>query len=98
MWKQGRVTREVYIERNFRSPALAMIADANAIIAEYREAGFRLTLRQLYYQHVARGLLANTLKNYKLLSRTMVYARDAGISDWTPWRTAPGTSTITRRG
>jgi hypothetical protein len=59
-----------------------MIDDANAIIAEYQAAGFKLTLRQLYYQFVARDLFANTSKNYSLLSRTMVYARDAGESNW----------------
>jgi hypothetical protein len=76
------VSREVYIERNFRADALAVIERANAVIAEYQAQGFRLTLRQLYYQFVARDLLANTLANYKLLGRTMKHARDAGVSDW----------------
>lgn len=74
--------REVYIERRFRGPTRAMIAAANEIIAEYRDQGYRLTLRQLYYQHVARGLLANTMVNYRLLGRTMAMARDGGESDW----------------
>jgi len=76
------MSREVYIKRNFRGDTLAMINQANAIIAEYQSAGFKLTLRQLYYQFVARDLIENTPENYKLLSRTMVYARDAGESDW----------------
>jgi hypothetical protein len=59
-----------------------MIDRANAIIAEYQAAGFRLTLRQLYYQFVARDLFANRLENYSLLGRTMQDARDAGASDW----------------
>ena len=73
---------ELYIERNFRGPSSVMIEQANAIIEEYQAAGFRLTLRQLYYQFVARDLIANTKENYDLLGRTMVYARDAGQSDW----------------
>ncbi len=76
------MSREVYIPKNFRGDARAMIDQGNAIIAEYQAAGFKLTLRQLYYQHVARGLFSNTLENYKLLGRTMVNARDAGESDW----------------
>ncbi len=76
------MSRELYIERNFRGPALAMIEQANAIIEEYQKSGFRLTLRQLYYQFVARDLIANTKDNYDLLGRTMVVARDAGQSDW----------------
>ncbi len=67
------MSREVYIKRNFRGDTLAMINQANAIIAEYQSAGFKLTLRQLYYQFVARDLIENTPENYKLLSRTMVY-------------------------
>jgi hypothetical protein len=76
------MTREVYRPRRFKAPARAMIDHANAIIAEYQASGFRLTLRQLYYQFVARGLFANTMKNYKLLGQTMVVARDSGESDW----------------
>lgn len=74
--------REVYIARRFQGNAREMIERANAIIAEYRAQGFLLTLRQLYYQHVARGLIENSVKSYKLLGRTMVNARDAGESDW----------------
>jgi hypothetical protein len=76
------MSREVYIERNFRAASREMIDKANAIIAEYQAADFMLTLRQLYYQFVARDLFQNTLKNYRLLSRTMAWARDAGESDW----------------
>jgi hypothetical protein len=76
------VSREVYIERSFRGAAREIIDRANAIIAEYQAASYRLTLRQLYYQFVARGLLPNTLASYKLLGRTMVWARDTGESDW----------------
>jgi hypothetical protein len=59
-----------------------MIEQANAIIEEYQGRGFALTLRQLYYQFVARDLLANTMDNYKLLGRTIGNARDAGLVDW----------------
>jgi hypothetical protein len=74
--------REVYIPRKFQAKTLAMIAHANGIIEEYVKAGFKLTLRQLYYQFVARDLFANTGKNYGLLKRTMQDARNAGESDW----------------
>jgi hypothetical protein len=74
--------REVYIARSFRGPTRATIDQANAIIAEYQAAGFRLTLRQLYYQFVARDLFENRAKNYKKLGGIMARARDAGESDW----------------
>ena len=45
-----------YREFNFQPAALAMIATVNTIIADYRSQGFDLTLRQVYYQLVARDL------------------------------------------
>lgn len=47
---------------NFKSDSLAMITTCNTIIDEYLAAGLRLTLRQLYYQFVARDLFPNDRK------------------------------------
>ena len=47
---------EKFIDYKPHGPTLAVIDQANAIIDEYEEQGFALTLRQLYYQFVARGL------------------------------------------
>jgi hypothetical protein len=66
----------------FRADTLAMIETANTIIAEYEAQGYRLTLRQLYYQHVARGLLENTERNYKRLGGIISDGRLAGLIDW----------------
>lgn len=43
-----------YVPRNFQADALAVIETANAIIHEYEGKGMAITLRQLYYQFVAR--------------------------------------------
>ena len=74
--------RRIYIPRRFQGSSRRLIEQANKIIAEYQAEDYRLTLRQLYYQFVARDLFANTLKNYKLLGRMMVWAREAGEADW----------------
>lgn len=71
-----------YVERNFRPEALAIIAQANTIIAEYLAAGFRLTLRQIYYQFVSRDWLKNQQKEYKRLGSIINDARLAGLIDW----------------
>jgi hypothetical protein len=73
------VSREIFQARKFGADKLAEIDQANRIIDEYRAAGFRLTLRQLYYQHVARDLIPNTLKEYNYLGWIMTLARDAGL-------------------
>jgi hypothetical protein len=68
--------------RRFRPEALAKIAQANDIIAEYRRQGFSLTLRQLYYQFVARGLVPNRDREYKNLGELVNDGRMAGLIDW----------------
>lgn len=54
----------------------------NKIIEEYSQQGYRLTLRQLYYQLVSRDIIANSLKEYASLSKLLVQGRMAGIVDW----------------
>ncbi|HEA30212.1 MAG TPA: hypothetical protein ENH91_09490 [Leeuwenhoekiella sp.] len=72
----------VYKHKNFRSAAKETIAQANEIIQEYQDQGFSLTLRQLYYQFVARDLLGNNQKNYNNLGAVINHARLAGLIDW----------------
>ena len=58
------------------------LGQASAIIDHWSGLGYRLTLRQLYYQLVSRGAIDNTVKDYKNLSVTMTNARMAGLIDW----------------
>ena len=71
-----------YKEFNFRRATLDRIAQATEIIAEYQAQGVTLTLRQLYYQFVARALIPNTERSYKALGNTISDARMAGLIDW----------------
>lgn len=71
-----------FIEKSFRRDSLAIIESADAIITDYQEQGFSLTLRQLYYQFVARGLLPNRQSEYKRLGSIINDARLAGLIDW----------------
>ncbi len=71
-----------YVDFNFRSETIATIRQANEIIAEYREQGFDLTLRQLYYQFVARDLIPNKESEYKRLGSVINDGRLAGLIDW----------------
>jgi hypothetical protein len=76
------MTRETFIEQKFRAATLAVIEQANTIIAEYWDQGFVLTLRQLFYQFVARVLIENTHLQYKRLGTIVGDAREAGLIDW----------------
>ena len=71
-----------YREIQFRESSLAIIEQANQIIATYQRQGYLLTLRQLYYQFVARDLVPNTERSYKRLGSIINDARIAGRIDW----------------
>ena len=51
---------------------------AHEIAQEYKRDGYDMTLRQLYYQLVARGFIANSQKSYKRVGEACTKARKAG--------------------
>jgi len=59
-----------------------LIGHANTILEDYAAEGYRLTLRQLYYQLVARNIIPNVVAEYAKLSNVMVAARMCGHTDW----------------
>jgi hypothetical protein len=71
-----------YQDFTFRKSTLVIIEQANEILANYRAQGYNLTLRQLFYQFVSRGLIANKDTEYKKLGSIINDARLAGIIDW----------------
>lgn len=71
-----------YKEINFREKSLILIALVNSIIEEYKEQGYELTLRQLYYQLVARDHIPNNQRSYKNLGNLVNDGRLAGLIDW----------------
>jgi len=71
-----------YIEKNFQSSSLVLIEQAENIITSYMGRGYELTLRQLYYQLVAKDIIPNTERSYNRLGRLIADAREAGLIDW----------------
>lgn len=71
-----------YIEKNFRPESRRMISLVNAVIDEYREKGYDLTLRQVYYQLVAADMIPNSERSYKNLGGLINDGRLAGLIDW----------------
>lgn len=76
------MARITYIPKNFHGKTLAVIQQANAICANYQAQGYDLTLRQLYYQFVARDLIPNKDSEYNRLGSIINDARLAGVLDW----------------
>jgi hypothetical protein len=71
-----------YVAKKFSADSLTIIEHANVIIEEYEQQGFKLTLRQLYYQYVSRDLIKNNQQEYKRLGSIINDARLAGMIDW----------------
>ncbi len=59
-----------------------LLTQAVRIIEEYEALGYRLTLRQLYYQLVARDTIPNQQSWYKRLGDIVSEGRLAGFIDW----------------
>lgn len=71
-----------YIDKNFRSESLNLIDKINDIVDSYTDQGYSLTLRQLYYQLVARDIIPNNERSYKNTGNLINDARLAGYIDW----------------
>lgn len=71
-----------YIDKTFTDRSLEIIDRANQICADYQRQGYDLTLRQLYYQFVSRGWIANRDTEYKRLGNIINDARLAGLLNW----------------
>lgn len=66
----------------FHPKSLELIEKSDAIVSEYVAQGFRLTIRQLYYQLVARGFVPNSVTSYENVQGMMTKARLMGLIDW----------------
>lgn len=74
--------RQAYVNTNFRAEKLKLIDMIDEMITEYQRQGFMLSVRQLYYQLVARGIIENTERSYKNTASLINDARLAGMLDW----------------
>lgn len=80
---EDRGTYRKYRSINFQDKTLELIDKANDIILEYDRQNLDMTLRQLYYQMVARGFIENNDKEYDKLQSAINDGRMAGIISWT---------------
>lgn len=71
-----------YKEINFRQSSLDLINLVNEVIDDYKAQGYELTLRQVYYQLVARGYIPNNERSYKNIGNLINDGRLAGLIDW----------------
>ena len=69
-------------EWNPRILTRELLEEIEAVIIAYQAQGYKLTLRQLYYQLVSRDIIPNRVQEYAKLSTLLVKGRMAGVVDW----------------
>jgi hypothetical protein len=61
---------------------LIRLDQINQVVESYQSQGYKLTLRQLYYQLVSSDIIPNKLEEYNKLSKLLKEGRMAGMVDW----------------
>jgi hypothetical protein len=74
--------KEKFNEHRFNKKSQKLIEVVNSILDEYRNLGYCLSLRQLYYQLVARDFIENSAQSYKCIGGLVSDARLSGMVDW----------------
>lgn len=76
------MAREKFIEHKFSQEKLDLLVVIARITADYQRQGYKLSLRQLYYQLVSKAVIPNTVNSYKAIGSLVSDARNAGLIDW----------------
>jgi hypothetical protein len=76
------MAKELFVEKKFGIETENLIVTLNEILDEYAADDYDLSLRQLYYQLVARDIVPNTEQSYKRIGGIVSDARLAGLIDW----------------
>jgi hypothetical protein len=74
--------KQRFEDKNLGREARELIAVAVEIIENYEAQGYKLSLRQLYYQLVSKNVVPNTEQSYKRVGCVISDARRAGMVDW----------------
>lgn len=71
-----------YKAKSFRGQSLGLLEKLVAVTDQYRAEGYTLTVRQAYYQMVARGHIENRQAEYRRVAGLIADGRMAGLIDW----------------
>jgi hypothetical protein len=74
--------KEAFIDKRFKRATKEFLADVLAVVDRYAQMGYKMSLRQLYYQMVTEKVIPNQQKYYAKLSKVLSDARLCGIVDW----------------
>jgi hypothetical protein len=74
--------KEKFIDTHFSQKRKGLLRKVEEIMDLYDSQGYYLTVRQLYYQLVAKNIVENSIGSYKSLVDLVRDGRYAGLLDW----------------
>lgn len=76
------MAKERFESFKLKQESLDLIAKINGIIVAYQEMGYRMTVRQIYYQLVKANLIPNNKDVYDSIVALVTKGRLMGLIDW----------------
>lgn len=76
------MTKKAYISKSMHGANRQLLDQMIKIIEKYEHAGYKITVRQLYYQLVSRNVISNSEYSYKRTSSVLQTGRMTGQVDW----------------
>lgn len=73
---------ELFKEWNPSAKSKRILEWISSVLEDYEQQGYKLTLRQLYYQLVSRDIIPNTVESYNSIGNIVSRGRLAGMIDW----------------
>lgn len=70
------------VQKNLYGKTKELIYSIDNIIMPYKEKGMKISVRQVYYQCVARKIIDNNKEQYNKISDVIKIGRMAGLLDW----------------
>jgi hypothetical protein len=68
--------------RGLNKKSRELLEEINKIIDEYLYLGYKLTVRQLFYQLVSKNIIKNTYQQYRTIANIITNSRMEGLVDW----------------
>ena len=68
--------------KNIRPANRQLLEKIIKVVEAYKKQGYRMTLRQLFYQLVSKSIIPNTQSQYKKIGGMLTDARLCGQVDW----------------
>jgi len=77
------MTKQAYLTpKNWSGKKRQVFEKVKEVVDDFQSQGYRMTLRQLYYQLVSKDVIPNIASEYAKLSTLLTEARMYGYIDW----------------